>query len=65
MWETLNGTYHALPGRIATARSVGPNTFFRYVKERAAIIAGLVDSTLCATTGGASSCSAAPSSAST
>jgi len=46
IWETLNGTYHALPGRIATARSVGPNTFFRYVKERAAIIAGLVDSTL-------------------
>ena len=46
MWETLNGTHHGLPGRVATARSLGPNIFFRYVKERAAIIAGLVDSTL-------------------
>ena len=46
MWETLNATHHALPGRVATARSLGPNTFFRYVKERAAIVAGLVDSTL-------------------
>lgn len=47
MWETLNATYHALPGRVATARSLGPNSFFRYVKERAAIVGGLVDSTLC------------------
>jgi uncharacterized alpha-E superfamily protein len=46
MWETLNATHHALPGRVATARSLGPNTFFRYVKERAAIVGGLVDSTL-------------------
>jgi uncharacterized alpha-E superfamily protein len=46
MWETLNATHHALPGRVATARSLGPNIFFRYVKERAAIVAGLVDSTL-------------------
>ena len=47
MWETLNATHHALGGRVATARSLGPNSFFRYVKERAAIIGGLVDSTLC------------------
>jgi uncharacterized alpha-E superfamily protein len=46
MWETLNGTHHALPSRVATARSLGPNTFFRYIKERAAIVGGLVDSTL-------------------
>lgn len=46
MWETLNATHHALPGRVATARSLGPNSYFRYVKERAAIIGGLVDSTL-------------------
>src|SRR5207253_5165790 len=37
----------ALGGRVATARSLGPNTFFRYVKERAAMVGGLVDSTLC------------------
>jgi uncharacterized alpha-E superfamily protein len=47
MWETLNATHHALGGRVATARSLGPNSFFRYVKERAAIVGGLVDSTLC------------------
>lgn len=47
MWETLNATHHALNGRIATARSLGPNTFFRYIKERAAIVGGLVESTLC------------------
>jgi len=47
MWETLNATHHALGGRVATARSLGPNTFFRYVKERAAIVGGLVESTLC------------------
>ena len=47
MWETLNATHHALPGRVTTARSLGPNSFFRYVKERAAIVGGLVDSTLC------------------
>ncbi len=46
MWETLNGTHHALQSRVATARSLGPNTFFRYIKERAAMIGGLVDSTL-------------------
>jgi uncharacterized alpha-E superfamily protein len=46
MWETLNATHHALRGRVTTARSLGPNTFFRYVKERAAIVGGLVDSTL-------------------
>ena len=47
MWETINATHHAIGGRVATARSLGPNTFFRYVKERAAIVGGLVDSTLC------------------
>ena len=47
MWETLNATHHALGGRVATARSLGPNSFFRYVKERAAVVGGLVDSTLC------------------
>ena len=46
MWETLNATHHALPGRVVTARSLGPNSFVRYVKERAAVIGGLVDSTL-------------------
>ena len=46
MWETLNATHHAIPGRVAAARNLGPNTFFRYIKERAAVVAGLVDSTL-------------------
>lgn len=47
MWETINATHHGLPGRVVTARSLGPNSFFRYVKERAAVVGGLVDSTLC------------------
>jgi uncharacterized alpha-E superfamily protein len=46
MWETLNAAYHALPGRVVTARTLGPSAFFRFIKERAAVVAGLVDSTL-------------------
>lgn len=46
MWEALNATYNALPGQMAIGRGVGPYTFFRYVRERAAIMAGLTDSTM-------------------
>ena len=46
MWEALNATYNALPGQVAIGRGVGPYTFFRYVRERAAIMAGLTDSTM-------------------
>ncbi len=46
MWESLNTTHHMLPaqGRMIAGRT--PHDFFRWVKERAAMLAGLADSTL-------------------
>ncbi|MDQ3107397.1 MAG: alpha-E domain-containing protein, partial [Actinomycetota bacterium] len=46
MWECLNATYNELPTQVASARALGPHNFFRYVKERAAVMAGLADATL-------------------
>jgi uncharacterized alpha-E superfamily protein len=46
MWEALNVTYNALPGQIEAGRRIAPYAFFRFVRERAAIIAGLTDSTM-------------------
>jgi uncharacterized alpha-E superfamily protein len=46
LWEALNTTYNALPGQVGLGRSVGPYGFFRYVRERAAVVAGLTDSTM-------------------
>lgn len=46
MWETLNATYNALPGQVGLGRRVGPYGFFRFVRERSAILAGLTDSTM-------------------
>lgn len=46
MWECLNATYHALPGVIGRVNGGSPHGFFVYVKERAAILAGLADSTM-------------------
>jgi len=46
MWECLNATYNALPGVTAGAVWGSPHAFFTYVKERAAILAGLADSTM-------------------
>jgi uncharacterized alpha-E superfamily protein len=46
MWEALNTTYNALPGQVSMGRRLGPYGFFRFVRERAAVIAGLTDSTM-------------------
>lgn len=46
LWETLNATYHALPSQQAAAERHGPGGFFRFVRERAAIVAGLLDTTI-------------------
>jgi len=46
MWEALNTTYNALPGQVALGRRIGPYGFFRFVRERAAVMAGLTDSTM-------------------
>lgn len=46
MWEALNATYNALPVQVAAGRSGGPYDFFRFVRERAAVVSGLTDSTM-------------------
>jgi uncharacterized alpha-E superfamily protein len=46
MWEALNTTYNALPGQVGLGRRIGPHGFFRFVRERAAVMAGLTDSTM-------------------
>ncbi len=46
MWECLNTTYNALPERERAARRLGPHEFFTFVEGRAAMFAGLSDSTL-------------------
>ena len=46
MWECLNATYNALPPLIDRVSGGSPHAFFAFVKERAAILAGLADSTM-------------------
>jgi uncharacterized alpha-E superfamily protein len=46
MWECLNATWYAMTDESRLARGLGPHGFFRYIKERASILAGLADSTL-------------------
>ncbi len=46
MWEALNATYNAIPGQVSLGREVGPYAFFRFVRERAAIMVGLTDSSM-------------------
>jgi uncharacterized alpha-E superfamily protein len=46
MWEALNTTYNALPAQVGLGRRIGPYGFFRFVRERAAVLAGLTDSTM-------------------
>jgi uncharacterized alpha-E superfamily protein len=46
MWECLNATWHSLGPEAARATTVGPHGLFRFVKERAAMLSGLIDSSL-------------------
>ncbi|MDP9101258.1 MAG: alpha-E domain-containing protein [Actinomycetota bacterium] len=46
LWECLNGTFHALDAQVGAARRHGPHGFFAYVRERAAIVGGLLDGTM-------------------
>jgi uncharacterized alpha-E superfamily protein len=45
VWECLNVTWNDLPHNIELGRRLGPHTFFRYVRERTAMLAGLIDAT--------------------
>lgn len=46
MWECLNTTYNALGERERAARRLGPHEFLSFIEGRAAMFAGLADSTL-------------------
>lgn len=46
IWECLNTTYNALAERERAAKRFGPHEFLSYVEGRAAMFAGLADSTL-------------------
>ena len=46
MWEALNATYNALAGQVGLGRRLGMYSFFRFVRERAALFTGLTDSTM-------------------
>ena len=46
MWECLNVTWHALPSRRLTAEHLGPALFLGFVRERAAVLTGLAESTM-------------------
>jgi uncharacterized alpha-E superfamily protein len=46
MWECLNVTWHALPSRRVSAEHLGPAVFLGFVRERAAVLTGLAESTM-------------------
>jgi len=46
LWECLNATYHSLPAQQAAAGRHGPHGFFRHVRERAAVVSGLMEGTM-------------------
>jgi uncharacterized alpha-E superfamily protein len=46
MWEALNITYNSLPSQVDLGQRVAPYHFFRFVRERGAIVAGLTESTM-------------------
>lgn len=46
MWVALNSTRNRLPQMEGIARRLGPSQYLLYVRERAALLAGLTDATL-------------------
>jgi uncharacterized alpha-E superfamily protein len=46
IWECLNTTYNALAERERAAKRFGPHDFLSFIEGRAAMFAGLADSTL-------------------
>jgi uncharacterized alpha-E superfamily protein len=45
-WECINTTFHALAERERAAKRLGPHEFLSFIEGRAAMFAGLADSTL-------------------
>jgi uncharacterized alpha-E superfamily protein len=46
VWECLNVTWHSLPSRRLAAERLGPTVYLGFVRERAAVLAGLAESTM-------------------
>ncbi|BCB79967.1 alpha-E domain-containing protein [Phytohabitans flavus] len=46
MWETLNATWHGLPDARRRVEQQGVHAFFRWVRERCSVLAGLTDATM-------------------
>jgi uncharacterized alpha-E superfamily protein len=46
LWHCINAMWNAVPERQRAARRVGPHEFFTFVENRAAMFAGLADSTM-------------------
>lgn len=46
LWEAINATWNGLPDQSRAVAAFGPHQFLAWVKERAAMIAGLADSTI-------------------
>jgi uncharacterized alpha-E superfamily protein len=46
MWECLNVTWHTLSSRRVAAEHLGPALYLGFVRERAAVLAGLAESTM-------------------
>ncbi|MDG4767876.1 alpha-E domain-containing protein [Solwaraspora sp. WMMD406] len=46
MWECLNATWHGLPDARRRVEQQGVHAFFRWVRERCALMAGLTDATM-------------------
>ncbi|RKR88560.1 putative alpha-E superfamily protein [Micromonospora pisi] len=46
MWEGLNATWHGLPDARRRVEQQGVHAFFRWVRERCAVLAGLADATM-------------------
>ena len=65
MWECLNVTWHSLSSRRVAAEHLGPSLFLGFVRERAAVLAGLAESTMSRDDGWRFLCSGATWSGST
>lgn len=46
MWECLNSTWHGLPDARRRVEQQGVHAFFRWVRERCSVMAGLTDATM-------------------
>lgn len=46
VWEALNRTHHELDNHVRAARTLGPHLLFQWVRDRIALIGGLIDTVL-------------------